>query len=176
MNADALITSLNSHHILNYTGTMESLSGIKRYKQMPLHCKGIFDCSDEIIGFRRGGGSRVVYRLEAVFKGGLITRIPFAIIDESGDEMLRVSQRYIMEGVIAMDNFTAQQRLFLNQNSVSAINRECLATKSLEDELTFWGKGIVLSNYRASSESGTEDFNVACVEHRQWDMVVRVFS
>ncbi|EGG12761.1 uncharacterized protein MELLADRAFT_101283 [Melampsora larici-populina 98AG31] len=149
---------------------MTILEGIRRYEQMPLRCTGIFKLSDEIIGFRRRDQIRVGYRSEAIVEGGLITHIPFAIIDESGEKMLKLSQYYKLDGEIVMDNFTAQQRLFLHRDSVVAINEQRLEPVDRIGVITFIGKGTVISTKEVKATSGEEGFSVARLQHRQWDM------
>ncbi|EGG05200.1 uncharacterized protein MELLADRAFT_107872 [Melampsora larici-populina 98AG31] len=119
---------------------MTILEGIRRYKQMPLRCTGIFQLSDEV--------------------------------NESGEKMLQLSQYYKLDGEIVMDNFTAQQRLFLCRDSVVAINEERLEPVDRIGAITFIGKRTVILTKEVKATSGEEGFSVARLQHRQWDMTV----
>ncbi|EGG05752.1 uncharacterized protein MELLADRAFT_107181 [Melampsora larici-populina 98AG31] len=144
--------------------------GIRQYEQMSLQCGGIFRLDKEIIGFRRGDKMRVAYQSETVVEGGLITHIPFAIIDESGGTELQVSKYYRLQGVIAMDNFTARQRLFLHRESVAAVSKTTASVEALTNSVTFIGRGVVVSYNDANSGPDKGDYHVACVKHWQWDI------
>ncbi|EGG12676.1 uncharacterized protein MELLADRAFT_101144 [Melampsora larici-populina 98AG31] len=149
---------------------MKHTTGIHSCEPLTMRCKGVFQLNEEITALRRGDNARVAYRSEKVVEGGLITCIPFVIVDESGEGDLLLGRFYEMEGAIVMDNFTARQLFFVDRKLLLP-KRPASSLMPLDvDMVEFENRGVVLSNLRASVEPGTENFYVMCIKHRQWNI------
>ncbi|EGG10609.1 uncharacterized protein MELLADRAFT_103291 [Melampsora larici-populina 98AG31] len=149
---------------------MKQTTGIHSCEPLTMRCKGVFQLNEEITALRRGDNARVAYRSEKVVEGGLITCIPFVIVDESGEGDLLLGRFYEMEGAIVMDNFTARQLFFVDRKLLLP-KRPASSLMPLDvDMVEFENRGVVLSNLRASVEPGTENFYVMCIKHRQWNI------
>ncbi|EGF97877.1 uncharacterized protein MELLADRAFT_114018 [Melampsora larici-populina 98AG31] len=149
---------------------MSELQGIKRCEKLPLRCNGVFKFAEEIPYFHRLGQERVGYRLEAVVEIGLVTHVPCIVIDESREKQLQCGRWYSFMGVVAMENWTPTQHLFLERDSVTTLDLSQEALTSPVNSLKIPGRGIVLDNRRAKGTVEEGNYCCASLQHRQWDM------
>ncbi|KAH9808270.1 hypothetical protein DFH28DRAFT_1087977 [Melampsora americana] len=133
---------------------MKQSGVLNSYKRWPMHCSGIFKVENEVVSLRGRDGQCAGYASSLDMQAGLITKVPFILVD----------------GDIAMQNFVISQHVFVRRELLVEISCDRSMMKPFVNKFAIRGCGKVLLNGQVDVKSGQENYYVATVMHRQWDM------